>query len=114
PADIDQLLQGPAGPGRTVGAIIGTDGAGLGPALIERLDLAHGLAAGRAWIEDLVQKGEEGEFWGANAFSAIGLLGVGLQQRRVNPGGTKALQMVEGLAAQGLGGFFERGVEFAK
>jgi hypothetical protein len=59
------------------------------------LDLADGIATGRVWIEDLIQKGHESEFGRINALPTVLFLLVGLEQRRIDPVSAKAFQMME-------------------
>jgi hypothetical protein len=62
----------------------------------------------------LVQKSEEGEFGGKDAFAAVVTAFIGLEQQGVEALGAKAFQVMEGTAAQDQAGVVERGVEFAK
>jgi hypothetical protein len=114
-ADVHQLLEGPAGAGLAIGAGIFRDGQRFGPALVVGLDLADGLAAGGAGMEDLVQKGQEGEFGREVALATVGARCIGSQEGRVDPIAAESFEVVEGARAlQGQGGGLERGVEFAE
>jgi len=114
-ADFDQFIEGPAVPGLAVGAGIILDGARIREALVIGLDLADSLAAAGAGSEDLVQKGQEGEFGGEVALAAVVPAFIGSQEGLVNPGGGEGLEVMKGaLALEGPGRVLEWGVEFAE
>jgi hypothetical protein len=87
---------------------------GIGLLLVVGANLPHRLPAGGIGIEGLVQEGQEAELGGVEPFSAVGLVGVGGQQRRVQPIRQEALPVMERTAAQRLGRLLERGVELAE
>jgi hypothetical protein len=76
--------------------------------------LVEGATTGGLGIQDLIQKGKEGQFGGKDAFAAVVAGFIGLEQPGVEALGAKAFQVMEGMAAQGQAGIVERGVEFAK
>jgi hypothetical protein len=77
-------------------------------------NLVQGAATEGLGIQDLVQKSEEGEFGGKDAFAAIVATFIGLAQQGVEALGAKAFEVREGTTAQDQAGVVERGVEFAK
>ena len=68
-------------------------------------------------MEDLGQKGQEGQFGGENALAAVGARFMGGQARGGDPGGAKGFQAMEGVVAhlveEGAHGF-AGGVKLAK
>ena len=81
----------------------------MGHAVVVGQDLVDRTAAGGVGIEDLVQKGEEGEFGSVNALAAVVLGFIGLEQSGVNPVGTDGFQVVQGTTAEQ---WFGRGQEW--
>ena len=79
--------------------------------LVVSLDLIEGTATRAAGIEDLVQKGQEGEFWGEDTL-AVRVIAV--QEVGGNPVGAKAFQVMERLLAQVGVDFLEGRVKPAK
>lgn len=79
--------------------------------MVVSLDLIEGIATRAAGIEDLIQKGQEGESGGEDA---LALHVIGSQEGGGNPVGAKAFQVMKGLPAQGREGFLERRVKPAK
>ena len=114
PADSDQFVAGPACTCLAVGTGVLSNVRVLGQALVVGQNLIQSAATGGLGIQDLVQKSEEGEFGGKDAFAAIVAGFIGLEQQGVDALGTKAFQVMEGMAAQGQAGVEEWGVEFAK
>jgi len=77
-------------------------------ALVVGLDLADGVPARGTWVEDLVQKGEEGELGSIDPFPAVGPRGIGVEQGGVDPIAADVLEVVKGARAlEGLGGVLE-------
>ena len=67
--DVHQLADGPTGAGLAIAAGVLVDLRAGGLALVVGLDLIQGFATRGAGIEDLVQKGHEGEFGGKDALA---------------------------------------------
>ena len=109
-ADVDQLLAGPTGTRLAVGTGVGIDLRVLGQGLIVGEDLIDGAATRGVGVQDLVQKGKEGEFGSVNTLAAIVARGVGLEQQRFNALVAETFQVVERTLAQSPAGFCERGV----
>ena len=114
PADSDQFVAGPACASLAVGTGVLSNVRVLGQALIVGQNLVQGAATGGLGIQDLVQKSEESEFGGKDAFAAVIAAFIGLEQRWVEALGAKAFQVMEGTVAQDQASVVERGVEFAK
>ena len=114
PADSDQFVAGPACTCLAVGTGVLSNVRVLGQALVVGQNLVQGAATGGLGIQDLVQKSEESEFGGKDAFAAVVAAFIGLEQRWVEALGAKAFQVMEGTVAQDQAGVVERGVEFAK
>jgi hypothetical protein len=83
-------------------------------ALVVGPDLIDGAATGGIRIQDLIQKGQEGESRRVKVLATVVPRLVGLEQKRINALGTEAFQVVEGTAGQGEAGVFEGGVELAE
>ncbi len=113
-ADLGQLIEGPAGTSLAVGAGVFVQVLGVGLFLVVGPDLSDRLAAGGVRTEGLAQEAQEGEFGGIEALAAIGFGGVGGEQGGVEAVGQEAFQVMKGLAAQGLSGLLQRGVELAE
>jgi len=94
-ANVHQFIEGPAGAGLAVGAGVFIEGGRVGQALVVGLDLADGLAAGGAGMEDLVQKGQEGELGSVEALAAVGPGGIGVEEGGVDPIAAEAVEVVE-------------------
>ena len=114
-ADVHQLVAGPTSTGLAVGAGVRIDVRVMGQAVVIGQDLVDRTAAGGVWIEDLVQKGEEGKFGGINTLAAVVLGFIGLEQSGVNPVGADGFQVVQGTTAEeGFGRGQEWGVKLAE
>jgi hypothetical protein len=109
--NVHQLGGSPAGAGLAKAAGVAVDRRGVRLALVVSLDLIEGTTTRAAGIEDLVQKGQEGEFWGEDTLAVRVIAG---QEVGGNPVGAKAFQVMERLLAQGGVDFLERRVKPAK
>ena len=114
PADSDQFVASPACASLTVGTGVFSDLGVMRQALVVSEDLIDGAATGGLGIQRLVQKGQEGQFGGKDAFATVVAGFIRLKQRWVDALGAKAFQVMEGMAAQSQAGVIERGMEFAK
>ncbi len=113
-ADSDQFVAGPARARLAISTGVLSNVRVLGQALVVSQNLIQGTATGGGGIQDLVQKSEEGEFGGKDAFAAVVAGFIGLEQQWFEALGAKAFQVMKGTPAQSQAGGVEWGVEFAK